>query len=84
MIGSYPRAFDLVLADALYATTPFFDFLLAHGKCALTVLKDDGATCFRMRVDIQRAGRRYSELRPQAAGNALPRSLDLVRHAELS
>lgn len=41
VIGSYPRAFDLVLADALYATAPFFNFLLSHGKHALTVLKDD-------------------------------------------
>jgi hypothetical protein len=41
VIGAYPRAFDLVLADALYATAPFFNFLLAHGKHALTVLKDD-------------------------------------------
>jgi hypothetical protein len=41
VIGSYPRAFDLVLADALYAQAPFFNFLLAHGKHALTVLKDD-------------------------------------------
>jgi hypothetical protein len=41
VIGSYPRAFDLVLADALYATAPFFNFLLAHGKHALTVLKDE-------------------------------------------
>ena len=43
VIGSYPRAFDLVLADALYATAPFFNFLLARGKHALTVLKDDQA-----------------------------------------
>ena len=41
VIGSYPRAFDLVLADALYATAPFFNFLLSHNKHALTVLKDD-------------------------------------------
>lgn len=41
VLGSYPRAFDLVLADALYATAPFFNFLLAHGKHVLTVLKDD-------------------------------------------
>ena len=39
--GSYPRAFDLLLADALYATAPFFNFLLAHGKHALVVLKDE-------------------------------------------
>jgi hypothetical protein len=41
VILNYPRAFDLVLADALYATAPFFNFLLAHGKHALTVLKDE-------------------------------------------
>jgi len=41
VIGSYPRAFDLVLADALYATAPFFNFLLARGKHALVVLKND-------------------------------------------
>jgi hypothetical protein len=40
-ILSYPRAFDLVLADALYATAPFFNFLLARGKHALVVLKDE-------------------------------------------
>jgi hypothetical protein len=36
-----PRAFDLVLADALYAEAHFFNFLLAHGKHALVVLKDE-------------------------------------------
>lgn len=41
VIGSYPRAFDLVLADALYATAPFFNFLLERGKHALVVLKDE-------------------------------------------
>jgi hypothetical protein len=47
VIGSYPRAFDLVLADALYATAPFFNFLLARGKHALTVLKDDRRNLYR-------------------------------------
>lgn len=37
----YPRAFDLVLADALYAQAPFFNFLLAQGQHALVVLKDE-------------------------------------------
>jgi len=41
VIRDYPRAFDLVLADALYATAPFFNFLLAPGKHALAVLKDE-------------------------------------------
>jgi hypothetical protein len=47
VIVSYPRAFDLLLADALYATAPFFNFLLAHGKHALTVLKDDRRNLYR-------------------------------------
>src|SRR5437899_1209906 len=41
VIADYPRAFDLVLADALYATAPFFNFLLARGKHALVVLKNE-------------------------------------------
>jgi hypothetical protein len=41
VMGSYPRGFDLVLADALYSTAPVFNFLLARGKHVLTVLKDD-------------------------------------------
>ena len=41
VIPAYPRAFDLVLADALYNTAPFFNFLLARGKHALVVLKDE-------------------------------------------
>jgi DDE family transposase len=41
VMEAYPRAFDLVLADALYSTAPFFNFLLARGKHALVVLKDE-------------------------------------------
>ena len=41
VIPAYPRAFDLVLADALYAQAPFFNFLLARGKHALVVLKQE-------------------------------------------
>lgn len=37
----YPRAFDLVLADALYARAAFFNFLLDHRKYVLVVLKDE-------------------------------------------
>ena len=39
--AAYPRAFDLLLADAPYAAAPFFNFLLDHGKHSLVVLKDD-------------------------------------------
>ena len=40
VLARYPRAFDLVLADGLYAQAPFFNFLLRHHKHALVVLKD--------------------------------------------
>jgi hypothetical protein len=46
-IPTYPRAFDLVLADGLYATAPFFNFLLARRKHALTVLKDERRNLFQ-------------------------------------
>ena len=36
----YPRAFQVVLADGLYAQAPFWNFLRAHGKHVLVVLKD--------------------------------------------
>jgi hypothetical protein len=41
VLASHPRAFDLVLADALYATAPFFNFLIDRGRHALVVLKDE-------------------------------------------
>ena len=41
VIARYPRAFDLVPADALYARASFFNFLQDHGKHALVVLKDE-------------------------------------------
>ena len=41
VIAAYPRAFDLLLADALYGAAPFFNFLLARRKHALVVLKDE-------------------------------------------
>jgi len=48
VLSAYPRAFDLVLADALYATAPFFNFLVDHGKHALVVLKDERRNFIRM------------------------------------
>jgi hypothetical protein len=41
VLAAYPRAFDVVLADALYAAAPFLNFLWLHGKDALVVLKDE-------------------------------------------
>lgn len=41
VLARYPRAFQLLLADGLYAKAPFVNLLLAHGKHALVVLKDE-------------------------------------------
>ncbi len=41
VVQNYPRAFDVVAADALYAQAPFFEFVVERGKDVLTVLKDD-------------------------------------------
>jgi hypothetical protein len=41
VIRSYPRAFDLVQGDALYADPRFFHWALDHGKHAMAVLKND-------------------------------------------
>jgi len=38
---NYPRAFDVVVADGLYARAPFFKTVIAHGKHVIAVLKDD-------------------------------------------
>ena len=37
----YPRAFDVVAGDALYADSRFFNYILSKGKDAIAVLKDD-------------------------------------------
>jgi hypothetical protein len=39
VISSYPRAFDVVLADALYARSNFFNFLIEHHKDVIVVRK---------------------------------------------
>jgi len=41
VLDRYPRAFDVVAGDALYANTEWFKFVLARGKHALAVLKDN-------------------------------------------
>ena len=50
VLAAYPRAFDVVLADALYAAATFVNFLLAHGKDAVIVLKDERRHLFQ---DVQ-------------------------------
>jgi hypothetical protein len=61
VLAAYPRAFDLVLADALYATAPFFNFLINRGKHALVVLKDERRNLY------QDAAGLYAHLPPQRA-----------------
>ncbi|MBF0559597.1 MAG: transposase [Nitrospirae bacterium] len=38
---NFPRAFDVVVADGLYARAPFFKTVTAHRKHVIAVLKDD-------------------------------------------
>ncbi|MEA2096755.1 MAG: transposase [Candidatus Cloacimonadota bacterium] len=40
VLKNYPRAFDLILADGLYAQAPFLKLALKHGKEVIAVLKD--------------------------------------------
>lgn len=41
VLDGYPRAFDVVAGDAIYANTEWFKFVLGRGKHALAVLKDN-------------------------------------------
>jgi hypothetical protein len=50
----YPRAFDLIQGDALYADCRFFNWAINHGKHAMAVLKDD-------RRDLLKDARRLFE-----------------------
>jgi hypothetical protein len=47
VIQNYPRAFDVVLADALYTVSPFFNFILQHNKDVVTVLKNEQRDLFQ-------------------------------------
>lgn len=53
VLARYPRAFDVVVSDAIYVRSSFIGFLLEHGKDAIVVLKDncpellkDAVSCF--------------------------------------
>jgi len=41
LIEHYPRAFDLVMGDALYTDPRFYQAVTGHGKGVMTVLKDE-------------------------------------------
>ena len=61
VLASYPRAFDLVLADAFYAAAPFVHFLWSRHKYVLLVLKHE-------RRDIYQDALALCELQPAVAG----------------
>lgn len=46
VLKTYPCAFHVVLADALYAQAPFVNFLWAHRKYALIVLKQEARNLY--------------------------------------
>lgn len=48
----YPRAFQLVVGDALYSQARFVNFLRAHNKHVLTVLKDDRRELYKDAMPI--------------------------------
>ncbi|RPJ29729.1 MAG: hypothetical protein EHM35_13195 [Planctomycetaceae bacterium] len=58
VVRDYPRAFDLVQGDALYADPRFFNWAIDHGKHALAVLKND------RRDLLQDAGRLFEDIAP--------------------
>ena len=41
LVRDYPRAFDTIIGDGLYARASFFKMVADHGKHAIAVLKDD-------------------------------------------
>lgn len=47
VLAKYPRAFDLAIADALYADPRFFKFVREHGKHVLAVLKNENRDLIR-------------------------------------
>jgi len=52
MFMNYPRAFDIVVADGLYARAPFFKTVTAHGKQVIAVLKDDRRDLLQDAIDL--------------------------------
>ena len=54
----YPRAFDVVMADGLYARAPFFKKVISLGKEAIAVLKDE------RRDLIKEARKRCEDVQP--------------------
>jgi hypothetical protein len=67
VLRTYPRAFQVILADALYAEATFINFLWAHHKYFLLVLKDE-------RRDIYQDALALFKLQPGQIGHYRNRS----------
>jgi hypothetical protein len=67
LVRDYPRAFDVVQGDALYADPRFFNWAADHGKQALAVLKND------RRDLLQDAQRLFEDSPPTIVQDASPR-----------
>ncbi|MCA9800833.1 MAG: transposase [Cyanobacteria bacterium HKST-UBA02] len=52
IVKNYPRAFDVVVADALYGNIPFMEMALSSGKDFLTVLKSNAGDVFKQSILI--------------------------------
>lgn len=58
----YPRAFNVVITDGLYLRANFFNFLLAHGKNIISVLKDERRELLQDAKDLFRYERPLNEI----------------------
>ena len=67
LVRDYPRAFDVVQGDALYADPRFFNWAIDHGKHAMAVLKND------RRDLLQDAQRLFGDQAPTLVQEASPR-----------
>jgi hypothetical protein len=67
LVRDYPRAFDVVQGDALYADPRFFNWAVDHGKHAMAVLKND------RRDLLQDAQRLFEDQPPALIQDAGPR-----------
>jgi hypothetical protein len=67
LVQDYPRAFDVVQGDALYADNRFFNWAVDHGKHAMAVLKND------RRDLLQDARRLFEDQPPTVVQDASPR-----------
>lgn len=64
VLKKYPRAFDMVLADGLYARADVFNYLTSRGKYVLAVLKDEN------RILLQDARALFATMEPPVERDA--------------